>query len=73
MIRVLGIKVFKSNAKYQQLKRIEERVNSEHIINNGTIAIKCDIKAELEPLRNELATILECSVSDIVMKYEELD
>jgi hypothetical protein len=71
MIRILGIKIFKSDAKYQQLKQIENIVDSDNIINNGTISIKCDFKAELEPLRNELATILDCTISDIIIKHEE--
>ena len=66
-----GIKVDNITPTYKQMSQLSNALNTKHIHNNGSLQIKCNIKIQPHEVRKIVRDILECSFSQIRIKYHE--
>jgi len=66
-----GIKVSGISPSYKQMIDISEVFKTQDIHNNGDLQIKCFIKMQPHNARFKIQEILNCSFTQIRVKYHE--
>ena len=66
---VKNIVIMISEAKYQDLKRLENLVQSDKIKNNGRIVVSCNVEFDIDVLKQNISEIFNINKSLILLKY----
>ena len=68
---ITQITVHDVNPSYAEMLRLGNLFETQEIVNNGKLRIKCDIKMQPYKARFEVAKILNCSLTQIYFTHYE--